>query len=110
MKKSLFIIALLWLVVLAWCESKDTKEDTESTASIYSIQDVAKHATETTCRSIVRSKVYDFTTRAWQHPWGSGKILAICGTDASPIFEKVHWGKEKPEMKLEQFYIWDLKE
>ena len=112
MKKSLFIFMLLWLVVLTGCESKEVKDNLEETTptTSYTVQDVAKHTTEATCRSIVRNKVYDFTSRVSQHPWGSGKILAICGTDATPIFEKVHWGKEKPEMKLEQFYIWKFKE
>lgn len=121
MKKSLLIVTLVSLVVFAWCasttpeyEENETTSETETLSTpeknsvAYTSTDVALHATEDSCRSIVRGQVYDFTPRVSQHPWGSGKILAICGKDATPIFEKVHGGKEKPEMKLEDFYIGDI--
>ncbi len=122
MKKSLLIVTLFSLVVFAWCasttpeyEENETLPVTgttaipENTSVAYTVADVAAHATEDSCWSIVRNQVYDFTTRSSQHPGWSGKILDICGKDATPVFEKVHGGKEKPEMKLEDFYIGDIK-
>lgn len=109
MKKLLLLTSMFWLFIFAGCSSDDSTATTTITTTWYAIQDVATHATADSCRSIVRNQVYDFTTRAWQHPWWSGKILAICGKDATPVFEKVHGGKEKPEMKLKDFYIGDIK-
>ena len=110
MKKLLLIVTMFWLFIVAGCSSETDDVVRQGTLDVtwYSIQDVEAHATATSCRSIVRGQVYDFTTRAWQHPWWSGKILAICGKDATPVFEKIHGGKEKPEMKLKDFYIGDI--
>ncbi len=105
------------MVIVSGCETQEAKEvSSESTTTeqttlsvSYTVEDVAAHATVTWCRSIIRNNVYDFTARVSQHPGWPEKILGICWTDATPIFEKVHWGKEKPEMKLEEFLIWVLK-
>lgn len=117
MKKLLLITSMLWLFVFAWCTSSsvDTTTGTtwtivpEPTTTWYTIQDVEAHATPDSCRSIVRNQVYDFTARSSQHPGWADKIIAICGKDATPVFEKVHGGKEKPEMKLPDFLIGELK-
>jgi len=109
MKKLLLIATMSSLLVVAWCGSATIEhEDNNKPIVSYTTWDVATHATADSCRSIIRGQVYDFTTRAGQHPWWSEKILAICGTDATPIFEKVHGGKEKQEMKLNDFYIGDI--
>lgn len=125
MKKLLLFITMFWLFVFAGCSSTSTPVVTDEiiptpettiteqtptvTAILYTVQDVETHATADSCRAIVRSQVYDFTTRISEHPGWADKIIAICGTDATPVFEKVHGGKEKQEMKLEDFYIGDLK-
>lgn len=106
MKYLSLAIMLISFVVFTWCGISSSRE--ENDIHTYTLQDVETHSTADACRSIIRNQVYDFTTRASQHPWWSGKILAICGTDATPTFEKMHGGKEKPEMKLEDFYIGDI--
>jgi len=85
------------------------KPNTNTAIKTYTLQDVQAHATAKSCRSLVRNQVYDFTTRASQHPGWADKILAICWKDATSIFEKVHGGKNSPEMKLKDFYIGNIK-
>ncbi len=127
MKKLFLLTTMFWLLVFAGCSSNQTPETIDEVTStsetpvveqeqaptvlptVYTTQDVEAHATADSCRSIVRGQVYDFTARSSQHPGWADKILAICGKDATPVFEKVHGGKEKPEMKLEDFYIGNLK-
>ncbi len=128
MKKLLLVTSMFWLFVFAGCSSTTTSVSpdtitTETTSETviteqttptvatpwYTIQDVEAHATADSCRSIVRGQVYDFTARSSQHPGWADKIIAICGKDATPVFEKVHGGKEKPEMKLPDFAIGNLK-
>lgn len=113
---------MLSVLVLTGCSSTATPsistEDvvpiaTEQTPMLastwYIIQDIKIHATADSCRSMVRNQVYDFTTRAPQHPGWADKIIDICEICATPVFEKDHGGKEKLEMKLPDFYIGDLK-
>ena len=125
MKKLLLVVTMFWLFVFAGCSSTSTPVATDEiiptpetaiteqtptvTPILYTVQDVEAHATADSCRTIVRSQVYDLTARSSQHPGWADKIIAICGKDATPVFEKVHGGKEKPEMKLPDFYIGDLK-
>ncbi len=75
----------------------------------YSLQDVVQHSTAESCRSIVKDKVYDFTFWVSLHPGGAENIVSMCGKDSTQVFEKIHWGKEKPEMKLNDYYIGEFK-
>ena len=110
MKKLLSILFILWFLLISGCSKENTTSSSQiTTGQLYTLQDVAAHASSTGCWAIVRNNVYDFTTRASKHPGWPEKILAICWKDATPIFEKVHGGKEKPEMKLKEFYIWSIK-
>lgn len=115
MKKIWFIVGMFSFFMLAGCWSSSSvpaqvvATTTWTTMVTYTMEEVKTHDTDKSCRAVVRTKVYDFTSRASQHPGWSGKILAICGKDATKTFTKVHGGKEKPEMKLGDFYIWDIK-
>ncbi len=111
MKKFIILTTLCTSLFLVGCASETKSTDTTSITptQTYSLQNVQAHATSTWCRSVVRNNVYDFTTWISKHPGWPEKILGICGKDATPIFEKVHGGKEKPEMMLKKFIIWTLK-
>jgi cytochrome b involved in lipid metabolism len=104
MRRIIVVTILFSSLLLLGCASEDV-----TSRQVYGLQDVAAHASSTWCRSIVRNNVYDLTTWISQHPGGSWKILSICGKDATPIFEKVHGWKEKPETQLEKFIIGTLK-
>lgn len=121
MKKLLLLTSMFWLFVFAGCSSTSTPARSDSitpkvetaitgqNASLYTLQDVQTHATSWSCRAIIKNQVYDLTARSSQHPGWADKILAICGKDATLAFENQHGGKNKPEMKLEDFYIGNLK-
>ncbi len=70
--------------------------------------EVATHASEASCWSIVNGGVYDLTSYVPRHPGGKSEILAICGKDGTRLFEGQHGGESKPERILSGFFIDDL--
>lgn len=88
-----------------------TASSTVSTATttLYTMQEVASHAGELSCWTVVRGKVYDLTSYAKQHPGGSKAILRMCGTDGTTNFTSQHGGKKGPESSLSKFEIGILK-
>jgi cytochrome b involved in lipid metabolism len=73
--------------------------------SEYTLEDVALHATQTSCWSAVNGKVYDLTSFIGKHPGGERRILNICGKDGSSAFTNQHEGQPKPESMLASYYI-----
>lgn len=85
-------------------DSKD-QMSAENSASSYAMSEVAAHASADDCWATINGKVYNLTSWVSQHPGGSDKIIAICGTDATETFSAQHGGKEKPENQLMTFEI-----
>jgi cytochrome b involved in lipid metabolism len=75
----------------------------------YTSAEVAIHASESSCWSIVNGIVYDLTSYISKHPGGSSKVLRICGKDGSSAFEGQHGGESKPERILAGYKIGPLK-
>jgi cytochrome b involved in lipid metabolism len=75
----------------------------------YTKEEVAQHATESSCWSIVNGYVYDLTSYVSKHPGGSRNILKICGKDGTSAFEGQHGGESRPERTLEGYKIGPLK-
>jgi hypothetical protein len=75
----------------------------------YTTAEVALHASESSCWSIVNGNVYDLTSYIPKHPGGSSKIIRICGKDGSSAFEGQHGGESKPEKILASYKIGPLK-
>ena len=75
----------------------------------YTKEEVAQHATESSCWSIVNGDVYDLTSYISKHPGGSRNILRICGKDGTSAFEGQHGGESRPERTLEGYKIGPLK-
>jgi cytochrome b involved in lipid metabolism len=42
------------------------------------------------------------------HPGGPDKILSICGSDGSSVFNTQHGGQQRQADELKNFYIGDL--
>ncbi|MDB5194518.1 MAG: conserved rane protein of unknown function [Parcubacteria group bacterium] len=71
----------------------------------FTLADVAKHASASSCYSIINGGVYDLTAWINQHPGGQDAILSICGKDGSAAFNAQHGGQSRPESELAGFKI-----
>lgn len=74
----------------------------------YTLADVAKHASASDCWAAVNGGVYNLTEWVGQHPGGSDRIIALCGTDASAAFNAQHSGQGQPESTLTRYYVGEL--
>lgn len=63
-----------------------------STPGAYTLADVAKHASGSSCWTAINGNVYDLTTWISEHPGGPQRILSICGIDGSSAFNAQHGG------------------
>lgn len=61
-----------------------------SAETIYTLQDVQKHATPTDCWSIIDTSVYDLTSWIPRHEGGQKVIIALCGIDGTASFMGAH--------------------
>jgi len=55
-----------------------------------SAEELAAHATVSSCWVALHGIVYDFTTFAEEHPAGAESILKLGGTDGTEMYETVH--------------------
>ncbi|MCE9585052.1 cytochrome b5 domain-containing protein [Candidatus Nomurabacteria bacterium] len=83
-----------------------TKTNTEK---IYTMVDVQKHNSQSSCWTAINGAVYDVTSWISQHPGGAGAILSLCGKDGSSAFNDQHGGQRRPEQELASFKIGVLK-
>lgn len=74
----------------------------------YTLDDVAKHASASSCWTAVNGNVYDVTSFISQHPGGSRAILSLCGIDGSDAFNGQHGGQRRPASELASFKIGNL--
>ncbi len=58
---------------------------TASTATSFSLTDVAKHSSTSDCWMAINGSVYDVTSFILRHP-GGNEILQGCGKDATQLF------------------------
>lgn len=71
----------------------------------YTLADVAKHNSATSCWSAIDGNVYDLTNWVNSHPGGKAAILMICGKDGSPMFDAQHGGQRKPASILAKYKV-----
>jgi uncharacterized membrane protein len=88
-------------------ESKSSSS-AKSTISGYSLSDVAKHASSSSCWSAIDGNVYDLTNWINRHPGGAEVIKAICGKDGSASFNGQHSGERRPAMDLSRYKLGQL--
>ena len=88
--------------------SSSARTGSASGAAAYSMVEVAKHSSASSCWAAINGKVYDLTSWINQHPGGPGPILSLCGTDGSVAFNGQHGGQRRPEQELTSFYIGNL--
>lgn len=85
------------------------QETATTTASTYTLNDVAQHKDASSCWTVVRGTVYDLTPAIKQHPGGEQAILFMCGKDATSGFTQQHGGQPRPENELTSLKIGTLK-
>ena len=64
--------------------------------SAIALADLADHGTPVDCWVAIDGVVYDLTTFIDQHPGGSERIIALCGTDGTAAFTGQHDGEQDP--------------
>jgi cytochrome b involved in lipid metabolism len=90
--------------------SSSVKEEVKApTVTSYTMTDVAKHNSESSCYTAINGVVYDVTSWIRQHPGGARAILSLCGKDGSSAFNDQHGGQRRPENELAGFKIGILK-
>jgi len=92
--------------------TQDTQTTTETGATTYTIQELAKHSTRDDCWLLIHGKVYDVTSFVSNHPGGEA-ILEGCGKDATQLYETRPMGSGTPHSQrardsLENFYIGEI--
>jgi len=65
-----------------------------STPSGYTLQDVAKHNTQTDCWQAINGIIYDLSSFSDVHSGGSRTIITGCGQDTSAEFNRKHGSSE----------------
>jgi len=75
----------------------------------YTMADVSAHNSSEDCWTIVDWKVYDISSFFGKHPGWDENLKILCWNDWTQAFSAQHGWQERPEMKLDSFYIWDLK-
>jgi cytochrome b involved in lipid metabolism len=83
-------------------------EQVTSTTNLFSLAQVAEHATRENCWLVLNDKVYNVTSFVDKHP-GGDKILKGCGTDATELFGKIKaHAKSSVQALKEKFVIGSL--
>ena len=88
-------------------EWTDTPMTDEGAAEglILTAEQVAMNDSEESCWTIVNGSVYDLTDWVSKHPGGASRILQLCGTDGTSLFEGQHGGSSGPESTLEGYLL-----
>lgn len=75
-----------------------TKVNPEPTG--FTMADVSKHNSTSSCWTAVYGNVYDLTSFIGQHPGGSRAIMSLCGTDGTSAFDDQHGGQRRANAEL----------
>ncbi|MDD4319580.1 MAG: cytochrome b5-like heme/steroid binding domain-containing protein [Candidatus Peribacteraceae bacterium] len=110
------------VLLLAGCQPQQPAADTDTPVpvvqdesssaadALFTMDDVATHATEQDCYTVVNENVYDVTSFISRHPGGAAKIIALCGTDGTAAFTGKHGGMPNQERTLASMRIGTLRE
>ncbi len=78
------------------------------TPGTYTLAQVAKHNSASSCYTAINGGVYDLTKWINMHPGGQAAILSLCGMDGTQAFEDQHGGQRRPENELASLKIGTL--
>ena len=80
----------------------------EPVESKYSMANIAKNNSTSSCWAAISGKAYDLTAWISRHPGGAGAIASICGTDATSVFQGKHGGQSGPASSLSAYLLGDV--
>ena len=80
----------------------------EPVESKYSMANIAKNDSTSSCWAAISGKAYDLTAWISRHPGGAGAIVSICGTDATSVFQGKHGGQSGPASSLSAYLLGDV--
>ena len=80
----------------------------EPVESEYSMANIAKNNSTSSCWAAISGKAYDLTAWISGHPGGAGAIVSICGTDATSVFQGRHGGQSGPASSLSAYLLGDV--
>ena len=80
----------------------------EPVESKYSMANIAKNNSTSSCWAAISGKAYDLTAWISKHPGGAGAIVSICGTDATSVFQGRHGGQSGPASSLSDYLLGDV--
>ena len=80
----------------------------EPVESKYSMSNIAKNSSTSSCWAAISGKAYDLTAWISRHPGGAGAIVSICGTDATSVFQGRHGGQSGPASSLSAYLLGDV--
>ncbi|MES2014693.1 MAG: cytochrome b5-like heme/steroid binding domain-containing protein [Patescibacteria group bacterium] len=86
----------------------DTTQTPTKGAGEYTLAEVAKHNSASSCYTAVNGSVYDLTRFIDQHPGGVQAIESLCGIDGTTAFLAQHGGQRRPENELASLKIGTL--
>jgi cytochrome b involved in lipid metabolism len=129
--KKIFLIVLGLIVIMcvvAFANGKNTEPDytsdtsntsgvpatststpADSSASGYTLAEVATHNTPADCWTAISGNVYNVTSWISKHPGGSDAIIYLCGKDGTAAFTGQHGGQPRPADELMAFKIGSLR-
>eukprot|EP01050_Picozoa_sp_SAG11_P029663 SAG11_NODE_8443_length_1015_cov_1.362445_1_plen_259_part_01 len=71
-------------------DATDAADPSRDLNTVYSAEELAKHASKQSCWVALRGLVYDFTPFVELHPGGARALLRHAGADATAVFEELH--------------------
>jgi len=80
----------------------------EAVESKYSMSNIAKNSSTSSCWAAISGKAYDLTDWISRHPGGAGAIVSICGKDATSVFQGKHGGQSGPASSLSIYLLGDV--
>jgi cytochrome b involved in lipid metabolism len=80
----------------------------EPVESKYSMTNIAKNNSTSSCWAAIFGKAYNLTTWISKHPGGAGAIESICGTDATSVFQGKHGEQSGPASSLSAYLMGDV--
>ncbi|KAI7861916.1 cytochrome b5 [Spinellus fusiger] len=78
-------------------------------ATVYTLEQVEKHNTNSDCWFIVHNKVYNITEFAMEHPGGEDILFSEAGKDVTEAFEDIGHSTDARDI-MEKYYVGELEE